>query len=34
MAQEGVDALYSYDRDFDRLAGLRRIEPQTAARIR
>jgi predicted nucleic acid-binding protein len=27
MAREGVDALYSYDRDYDRLAGMRRIEP-------
>jgi predicted nucleic acid-binding protein len=27
MATEGADTLYSFDRDFDRLAGLKRREP-------
>lgn len=27
MLEEGIDVLYSYDRDFDKLEGLRRSEP-------
>jgi predicted nucleic acid-binding protein len=27
MLTDGVDALYSYDRDFDKLTGIQRIEP-------
>lgn len=27
MAMSGADTLYSFDRDFDRLAGLKRVEP-------
>jgi predicted nucleic acid-binding protein len=27
MLTDGVDALYSYDRDFDKLTGIQRLEP-------
>ena len=27
MARRGVTEIVSYDRDFDRIAGLRRVEP-------
>lgn len=27
MARDGVDTVYSYDRDYDRLAGIKRVEP-------
>ncbi len=30
VLDEGLDAICSYDRDFDRIAGLRRIEPEGA----
>ncbi len=30
MQQQGVDDIFSYDRDFDSIAGIRRLEPPPA----